>query len=190
MDKRRLMYRILSATAFSLLFLASLGAAQPRATTPPPSPVATTAPAPNERDVAATQTELIRLLRLSPTLTTVVSHDPSLLSTRTMCTQQPATRGLLRAHPEVARNPEFYLFTHLKHEDGQPDEALERAVWPDVYRAQRRHSAFDRIWGDMMPFLAFACGLSGRPFSGSPACSSRTAAGAASSSCKAKCTAG
>ncbi len=36
MDKRRLMYRILSAIAFSVLLLASLGVAQPR-TTPAPS---------------------------------------------------------------------------------------------------------------------------------------------------------
>ncbi len=68
-------------------------------------------------------------------------------------------RRFLAAHPEVARNPEFYLFSHLKHEEGQPDEALERAVWPDVYRSQPQQSSFDRVWGDTVPLLAFACGL-------------------------------
>jgi hypothetical protein len=153
MDKRRVVYRILSAIAFSMLLLDTLGVAAPAAAT-------TTAPAPNERDVAATQTELIRLLRLSPTLTTVVSHDPSLLSnTDYVAHNNPQLAAFLTTHPEVARNPEFYLFSHLKHEDGQPDEALQREVWPDVYRSQDRPSQFDRIWDGLIPLLAFACGL-------------------------------
>ena len=160
MDNRRMVYRILSAAAFSVLLQANLGVAQPRATAPAPAPAVGTAPAPNERDVAATQTELIRLLRLSPTLTTVVSHDPSLLSNQDYVTHNnPQLGAFLTAHPEVARNPEFYLFSHLKHEEGQPDEALQREVWPDVYRSQDRPTPFERIWSDMVPLLAFACGL-------------------------------
>jgi hypothetical protein len=112
--------------------------------------------------VATTQTELIRLLRLSPRLTTVVSHDPSLLSNQEyVARNNPQLAAFLAAHPEVARNPEYYLFTHLNHENGQPDEALERAVWPDVYRSQPQMSSFDRVWGDTVPLLAFACGLTG-----------------------------
>jgi len=38
----------------------------------------------SDRDLEATQKELIRLLKLSPTLTTVVAHDPTLLRTRIM----------------------------------------------------------------------------------------------------------
>jgi len=160
MDNRHRMYRILSAIAFSVLLLANLGGAQPRATSPAPGPASSAAPAPNERDVAATQTELIRLLRLSPTLTTVVSHDPSLLSNPDyVARNNPQLAAFLTAHPEVARNPEFYLFSHLKHEDGQPDEALERAVWPDVYRSQGQPTSFERIWSDMVPLIAFAFGL-------------------------------
>jgi len=156
----RLIHRILSAFAFSVLLQAGLGVAQPRAASQAPATVAT--PAPNERDVAATQTELIRLLRLSPTLTTVVSHDPSLLSNQDyVAHNNPQLGAFLTAHPEVARNPEFYLFSHLKHEDGQPDEALQRAVWPDVYRSEARPSSFDRLWGDLVPLIAFACGITG-----------------------------
>ena len=156
----RVIHRILSAFAFSVLLQAGLGVAQPRAASQAPATVAT--PAPNERDVAATQTELIRLLRLSPTLTTVVSHDPSLLSNQDyVAHNNPQLGAFLTAHPEVARNPEFYLFSHLKHEDGQPDEALQRAVWPDVYRSEARPSSFDRLWGDLVPLIAFACGITG-----------------------------
>jgi len=160
MDKHRLVYRILSAIAFSVFLLSTLAVAQPRTTTPAPAPASSTAPAPNERDVAATQTELIRLLRLSPTLTTVVSHDPSLLSnTDYVAHNNPQLAAFLVAHPEVARNPDFYLFSHLKHEDGQPDEVLAREVWPDVYRSQGQPSPFERIWSDMVPLIAFAFGL-------------------------------
>jgi hypothetical protein len=160
MQKRRLVYRILSALTFSVLLLATLGAAQPRTSTPATTPVPNAEPVPNERDVAANQSELIQLLRLSPTLTTVVSHDPSLLSNQEYVTRNnPQLAAFLAAHPEVARNPEFYLFSHLKHDEGQPDEALERAVWPDLYRSQGQPSSFDRVWGDMVPLIAFALGL-------------------------------
>ncbi len=129
---------------------------RPSQAAPPASP----AVAPNERDVAEMQSELIRLLRLSPTLTTVVSHDPSLLSNQEyVARNNPQLAAFLTAHPEIARNPEFYLFSHLKHEEGQPDEALERAVWPDVYRSQNPISSFDRMWSDLVPLIAFACGL-------------------------------
>lgn len=162
MDKRHLAFRIFSASALLALLLSAPGVAQPRTATPAPTPAPapSTAPALNERDVAATQTELIRLLRLSPTLTTVVSHDPSLLSnTDYVAHNNPQLAAFLAAHPEVARNPEFYLFSHLKHEDGQPDEALQREVWPDVYRSQDRPSPFERIWDGLIPLLAFMCGL-------------------------------
>jgi hypothetical protein len=134
--------------------------AQPRSTTPATVPAVSAAPAPSDSDVAATQTKLIRLLRLSPTLTTVVSHDPSLLSNQDyVAHNNPQLAAFLAEHPEVARNPEYYLFTHLNHENGQPDEALERAVWPDVYRSQGQPSSFERIWSDMVPLIAFAFGL-------------------------------
>lgn len=159
MDKHRTVYRILSAIALNGLMLASTGMAQKHVEAPPSPAAASQAPIPNERDVAAVQSELIHLLRLSPTLTTVVSHDPSLLSNQEYVSHNnPQLAAFLTVHPEVARNPEFYLFSHLKHEDGQPDEALERAVWPDVYRGDTR-SAWDRFWDGFIPLLAFACGL-------------------------------
>jgi hypothetical protein len=153
-------YRVLSTAVLATSMLAALGVAQQRPATPSAASAPALGPAPNEGDVRSTQTELIRLLRLSPTLTTVVSHDPSLLSNQEYVSRNnPQLAAFLAAHPEVARNPEFYLFSHLKHEDGQPDEALEKAVWPDVYRAQNPPSPFERVWDGLIPLLAFACGL-------------------------------
>lgn len=146
--------------ALAALMLGSLGMAQKRPAAPAAEPAASAAPVPNERDVAEMQSELIHLLRLSPTLTTVVSHDPSLLSNQDyVAKNNPQLASFLTAHPEVARNPEFYLFSHLKHEDGQPDEALERAVWPDVYRSQNQPSSLDRFWDGFIPLIAFAIAL-------------------------------
>lgn len=156
-----MVYRILSAIALTALMLATPGRAQQRPAAPAATaPAASPAAVPNERDVAEMQSELIRLLRLSPTLTTVVSHDPSLLSNQEYVSKNnPQLAAFLAAHPEVARNPEFYLFSHLKHEDGQPDEALERAVWPDVYRSQNPQLPFERMWSDLVPLIAFGCGV-------------------------------
>jgi len=123
-----------------------------------PAPAAAapaTAPIPTDRDVQATQEELIKLLRLSPTLTTVVEHDPTLLSNQEYVNRtNPQLGQFLLTHPEVVRNPEFYLFTHLKGEDGR-DEALERAVWPDIKAPWQPPSAGERIMGDVVPFLVF-----------------------------------
>jgi hypothetical protein len=160
MQNHRLVHRILPAIALALLTLGPLATAQQHPATKPEPERSLLGPVPNDGDVRSTQTELIRLLRLSPTLTTVVSHDPSLLSNQEYVSRNnPQLAAFLAAHPEVARNPEFYLFSHLKHEDGQPDEALEKAVWPDVYRAQNPSSSFERVWSDLIPLLAFACGL-------------------------------
>ncbi len=158
MDKRQVVYRTFSVIALTALMTASLEAAQQRAAQAPAA--AMSAAAPNERDVAEIQTELIRLLRLSPTLTTVISHDPSLLSNQDyVAKNNPQLAAFLAAHPEVARNPDFYLFSHLKHEDGQPDEALERAVWPDVYRERAGPSSWDKFWDGFIPLMAFAIAL-------------------------------
>lgn len=153
MDHGRV-YRILTAISVSALLLGTLGVAQPRAQKADAPPAASTAPAPDDRQVAETQTELIRLLRLSPTLTTVVSHDPSLLSNQDyVARNNPQLAAFLAAHPDVARNPDFYLFSHLKHTDGSADEALERAVWPDVYRERGGPNSWDKFWDGFIPLI-------------------------------------
>ena len=158
MHNHRRISWLIPVLAVPAVLFTSMAAAQPKTAPAPTAPIF--ASMPNDKDVAATQSEVIRLLRLSPTLTTVVSHDPSLLSNQEyVARNNPQLAAFLAAHPEVARNPEFYLFSHLKHEDGQPDEALERAVWPDLYRSPDRPSTFDRFWDGLVPLLAFVCGL-------------------------------
>lgn len=129
--------------------------------TPPAKPqapapaIAPATPVETERDLASLQDQLIKLLRQSPTLTTVVARDPSLLSNQEyVARNNPQLAAFLAAHPEVARNPDYYLFTHLNRDGGGPDEALERAVWPEMYRGQRERTSWDELVNDLPPTLA------------------------------------
>jgi hypothetical protein len=87
-------------------------------------------PATSETDVANTREELIRLLKISPTLTEVVAADPSLLANQEYVNRNnPELGRFLLAHPEVVRNPDFYLFADLPQNRGSRHEELERRVW-------------------------------------------------------------
>ncbi len=148
-----------SQTVLAALTLSSAALFAPTAATQQHTTAVTqSAPAPqlSDQDVSATQSQLIKLLRLSPTLTSVVARDPSLLANQAYVEHNnPQLAAFLVQHPEVARNPDFYLFTHLNHTDGSPDEALERAVWPNVFHSSPPRSGFDEFLSNMSPLLAF-----------------------------------
>jgi hypothetical protein len=160
---------ILRTVAVPAVVMATLAAAQTRPApaaqaAPPtraaatPQPPAAATPLPSEKELAATQRELIRLLRLSPKLTTVVAHDPSLLANPDYVSRNnPELAQFLAAHPEIVRNPEFYLFTHARPEDGGPDEALERAVWPEYVQFHNARTV--DVVGPITAAVAFACFL-------------------------------
>ncbi|MGA9670581.1 MAG: hypothetical protein WBQ94_15325 [Terracidiphilus sp.] len=149
----RIMSSLLRSVALPIVFSAALASAQSHTPAPAQPPVAV-----SDRDLASTQEELIKLLRLSPTLTTVVEHDPSLLSNQDYVNRNnPQLGQFLSSHPEIARNPEFYLFSHLDGERDR-DHALERAVWPEL--DQRPHSSgAGEIIQPLSAVLAFACFL-------------------------------
>jgi hypothetical protein len=110
-----------------------------------------------DRDLGATQDELLKLLRMSPKLTMVVVRDPSLLSNQDYVTRNnPALAQFLQAHPDVARNPEFYLFNNVGDGTGRTEQALERKVWPEIPPTP------EQPWvssGDVVPFMVFVCVL-------------------------------
>jgi hypothetical protein len=159
------LFRSLAVSA--VLCALAVSAQTPPAPLHPPAPErraaivqdASTAAPVSDRDLEATQKELIRLLKLSPTLTTVVAHDPTLLADQAYVSRNnPQLADFLAAHPEVARNPEFYLFTHVHPDDGSPDQALERAVWPGLVPRNDSWSANDVI-DPIASLAAFACFL-------------------------------
>jgi hypothetical protein len=111
----------------------------------------------SERDVAALQDQLLKMLRVSPTLAEVVARDPSLLSNEDYVNRNnPELGRFLQAHPEIAQNPDFYLFNNLHGEHEQPSETLERKLWPEM--SERRTSGIDQeLVSDGIPFLVFVC---------------------------------
>ena len=156
-ESARTLHRFFRSLAIGPVLCATLAIAQTPAKPALAAPAAT-APV-SERDLAVTQDQLIKLLRLSPTLTTVVSHDPSLLSdTDYVNRNNPQLAQFLLAHPEVTRNPDFYLFTHTSHDDGSSDQALSRAVWPELVQNPDSWSANDVI-SPIALLLGFACFL-------------------------------
>ena len=133
---------------------ATLAAAQahPPAAPRPPAPMTT------DKDLATTQEQLIKLLRESPTLTTVVEHDPSLLANQDYVRRNnPQLGQFLDSHPEIALNPDYYLFTRLPDSDGGSDHALERAVWPELIQVPHERPFTEILLNDVTPFLVFIC---------------------------------
>jgi hypothetical protein len=159
---RRILPWVFRAAALPAVLFATFAAAQTRPAAParPAAPLpAATASVPTEKDLAATREQLLKLLRLSPTLTTVVAHDPSLLANQDYVSRNnPQLAAFLASHPEVVRNPDFYLFTQLSPEGGGPDEALQRAVWPEFVRPAYTERTVDVV-GPVSAVVAFACFL-------------------------------
>ncbi len=123
---------ILYLLAGPVLLLAAQPAILAAQAAPPKAPPASAAPM-SDKELQETQEQLLQLLRTSPTLTTVVAHDPSLLSDQEYVSKNnPQLAQFLVQHPDVARNPEYYLFTNLNFPGGRRSQALERAVWPEM----------------------------------------------------------
>ena len=99
-NRCRIISLVLSSVALPALLLATMAAAQTKPTAPArPAVAAATVPVVSEKDFAVTQQELIQLLRLSPTLTTVVAHDPSLLANQEYVSRNnPQLAQFLSAH--------------------------------------------------------------------------------------------
>jgi hypothetical protein len=148
----------LSAIAGPVLSIAGLAAipAHAQSGTPGKAQPAAVAPVMSDQELAATQEQLIQLLRTSPTLTSVVARDPSLLSDKDYVSRNnPQLGQFLEQHPEIVRNPEYYLFTHLESHGGRRDQALERAVWPDFAEPRPSHGDVMDIVGPIMAGIAF-----------------------------------
>jgi hypothetical protein len=141
--------------AFLALFTAVSAAQSQRSA----QPAMASAPQMSEKDLAAMQDELLKELRVSPTLAEVVARDPSLLSNADYVSRNnPELERFLQAHPEIAKNPDFYLFNNLHPEHEQPSQTLERKLWPQT--SEPESSGVDRdLISDGIPFLVFLCML-------------------------------
>lgn len=84
-------------------------------------------PAPTDDDLAVKRDQLLALLRMSPTLTQVLTTDPSLLADEPYINRvNPELARFLAQHPEITRNPDFYLFAEFPEQRGRHTEPLRR----------------------------------------------------------------
>jgi hypothetical protein len=138
-------------------WMAASAAAQTTSAAQARRAAAAPAPPPSEQEIADTQEQLLKLLRMSPTLTTVVAHDPSLLADQQYVQRNnPELAQFLSAHPDVAQNPDFYLFSQLNPHDHR-DRALERAVWPEFVDPGRAPSTSVMIVDKLSPVVGVVC---------------------------------
>ena len=87
----------------------------------------------NDQNIEAVRSKLLELLRLSPKLTMAVSADPTLLADESYVSRNnPELTEFLRNHPEVARNPEFYLFFPNRFPARVGRQRFEATVWPEL----------------------------------------------------------
>jgi len=127
--------------ALAAILALGVGSATFSHSQPAPQRPAASAAAPSEQEVAEIQGQFLKLLRLSPVLTSVVARDPSLLADQAYVERNnPELAQFIAAHPDIAKNPEFYLFSHLKDTGDDREQALERTVWPDL-APQRDHQS-------------------------------------------------
>jgi hypothetical protein len=153
-EQRRCMATVQAVVAFLALFTLG-GAAQ---TARPAQPAgAANSPQMSEKDLAALQDQLLQELRVSPTLAEVVARDPSLLSNAEYVNRNnPELGRFLKAHPEIAQNPDYYLFNNLHGEHEQPSQTLQRKLWPEM-PSQRPSGVDQELINDGVPFLVFVC---------------------------------
>ena len=129
-------------------------AAAPLAVAQTHAAAAPTAQAPSEKDVADVQEQMLHLLRLSPTMTAAVAADPSLLADQPyVARSNPELAQFMASHPDIARNPEFYLFGKLNPSDRRRDQALQRVIWPDLTPPQQQEPNAPRVIEKMTPII-------------------------------------
>lgn len=148
MHKKRFVYQVIG---LALLSLAVFHPVSLMAQTPTPSGQNSM----SDENLSATREQLFKLLRLSPKLTSVVARDPALLGNQDYVTHNnPELAQFLQQHPEIGRNPDFYLFSNTWGR-GTRAQRLEQVVWPDLpNRANNDNTS------DYLVFLVFLCLLS------------------------------
>jgi hypothetical protein len=124
---------------------------------PPARAQATKAPAPaqsvvtiEQPDAQRTKQELGDLLqRYPPALRGTLALDPSLLGNQTYLAPYPALVSFLNAHPEVARNPSFFVGEGPFNRFPQPRSEVNE-MWRDLMEALAVFAGFGMAIGVVM----------------------------------------
>jgi hypothetical protein len=145
--------QVLGIALAAILAVGAVTPALSHSQTAPQRPAATAA-APSEQEVAEIQGQFLKLLRLSPVLTSVAARDPSILADQAYVERNnPELAAFMAAHPDIAKNPDFYLFDQLKDGGDDREQALERAIWPDMVPRPDHHSSAADLADKMIPMV-------------------------------------
>jgi hypothetical protein len=110
-----------------LIFLVLLAGLDPVFAQVPPSPPppadVTVAPSVNAHEIRERLWDLLR--KYPPALGEVLQRDPSLLNERDYLAPYPALVAFLAQHPEISRNPSFFLGSYIYHEQDPKERAYE-----------------------------------------------------------------
>jgi hypothetical protein len=129
------------------VLLAAPGFAQQRTAAPVPAPAVAPAAAPDEETVNRMRRQLMDMLRMSPRLTEVLSRDASLIGDADYIQRKnPELARYLEQHPEIVRNPEFYLF------GGHEGYRLDDVRWNGS--VSERERVVNRLMNDIGPVIA------------------------------------
>lgn len=90
------------------------------------APAAAAAPVAVQQDANETREELNRVLeRFAPSLRQVLALDPTLITNQAYLAPYPGLSAFLAAHPEIARNPGFYLGHGYERPRGHEDRVMD-----------------------------------------------------------------
>lgn len=122
-----------------------------------PAPIAAPAAPPSDDELISTREQVIALLRMSPTLTQVIETDPAILSDQDYVTRtNPQLAQYLTQHPEVVRNPTYYLFSNIPGSRGRRVESLHSSTGNYNYNEPPTDAQVrQRFLENLMPFIVF-----------------------------------
>ena len=103
----------------------------------------------DQPDAMRTKMQLSSLLnRYPPALKGVLALDPSLLSNQAYIAPYPALAGFLNTHPEIARNPSYYVGELIdRRNDGQEHMTPAMEIWRQVLNGLSIFLAFGMAIG-------------------------------------------
>lgn len=150
--------RFTTATVLAIAICGSaahIAAAQRK---PEPAPAAVVAP--TEDQLADVREQLVSLVRMTPTLQQAVEADPSLLADENYVSRtNPQLAQFLAQHPEVARNPDFYLFAEIGRKGNRYIPPLRRAGAPREFSQTDLHRDYVQNVSVLLGFVAFVGAL-------------------------------
>lgn len=129
---RRLLMLGMVGACVSLL-APSPGWSQASRTPPVSQPAAPAVVSIEQPDAERTKEELSRLLeRYPPSMRNVLALDPTLLGNQSYLAPYPSLVSFLNNHPEVARNPSFFIGEGFSPRRPPDHDSLVADIWRDV----------------------------------------------------------